>query len=684
VELTLEQQKALALAAARKRQAETASAGGAPGTKIGFDPMNVDQAALDAQPKNEPSSVPWLDPINAFGTSLAENIPIIGKPLSDFGNSVDAAFASMVEGKPVTQDQRAKITQSEQDQYPAASVAGAVAGNVLPLAPLAATKAGQVVFGMTGPLVRRILLGGASGGAIAGADQMVRSGGDVNKSLDSTMWGAGFGAGGGAVAPMVEDALFSIGKTLGLNKGQGADSLSRPAREALVRTLGGNDALGMDGIAAIRAAGPRGMLVDATPAAADMLDTAFQRSGPGSMAAKQAVDARFTGAGQDINQALDATLGTPQGIKATETRIRMGSAQARGNAYDAAYAKPIDYSAPEGYAIDSLLQRVPNDVIQVANRLMQIEGEQSAHILAKVADDGTIQFLRKPDVRQLDYITRALNQASKSGDGMGALGGQTDIGRAYGNLAKALRAQVKKAVPEYATALETAAHPIQLREALQFGNDMLKPNTFRSNVAEEIQSYTKPQLEAARQGVRSYIDDVLANVKAAVSDPNIDAREAQKAVQMLMSRASREKMGLLLGTGRANQLFAQIKQASKSLELKARTSTNSRTFGRQAVDEAINQAVDGGGVNALLRGEPLNAGRRVIQSITGRDNAGVMNMKDKVFSELANTLTMQGPQAEDMLAQLAKRMGYPKPNTPLMAGFGQALNDYAPPVFARP
>jgi hypothetical protein len=685
VELTIDQQKALALAAARKRQAEAGGSAPTSGnTSIGFDPMSVDQSAMDAKPEYKPSSVPFLDPINAFGTALAENIPVIGKPLSDFGNQVDAAFASMVEGKPVSTEERANITQAEQDQFPAASVSGAIAGNVLPLAPLAATKVGQVAFGMTGGLPQRVAMGGLSGGAIAGADQAVR-GGDMNQIKDSLMWGGAFGAAGGAAAPVVEDALFAAGRALGIIKpGQSVDSLSRPAREALIRTMQGNGALGPDGIAAIQAAGPRGMLVDASPAAADMLDTAFQRSGPGSVAAKNAVEARYTGASQDTTQALDQALGTPMNPVAASEKIRIGTKTARGDAYDAAYAQPIDYSAPEGMAIESLLNRVPQDAITAANKLMQLEGAQSAQIMAKIAPDGSVQFLRMPDVRQLDYITRGLNQVAKSGEGMGALGGQTDVGRAYGNLAQAIRGQMKKAAPEYATALQTAAHPIQLREAMQFGVDLLKPGALKVDIAGEIKAMTKPQLDMARQGARTYIDDVMAKLKAAMSDPSQDVREAQQALQMLLSRDARQKLGLLLGPGKANQLYAQLRTAAKSFNLKASTATNSRTYGRQAVDQAIQQTIDGNAFTALMRGEPLQAGKRTIQAVTGMDNAGVTNMKDKVFSEIANTLTLQGPKAEDMLTQLARRLGYPKPNAPLLAGFAQASSDAAPPVFDRP
>lgn len=631
-----------------------------------------------------PSSVPWLDPVNAFGTSLAENIPFIGKGLSELGNSVDAGFASAVEGKPVTADQRGAITEGEQQQFPAASVSGAIAGNVLPLAPLAATKMGQAALGLTGSLPQRVLLGGLSGGAISGADALT-DGKTLPEAADAAMWGGALGGAGGAAAPVVDDMLSWLGRSLGLKGKEAADNLSRPARQTITRALSSNDALGANGAAAIRAAGPRGMLVDASPAARDVLDTALQRSGPGALPARRAVDARAADANTTINTALDDALGSPMGVKASETANRVGTAEARDAAYKKAYSKPIDYASEPGMAVEQLLQRVPKGIIGLANRLMQVEGHQSKQILAKIADDGSITFFRQPDVQQVDYITRALNQAAKSGEGQGALGGQTDIGRGYGNLARDIRDQARAAVPEYDVALQTAASPIQLREALRYGEGLLAPNLARDEAREVLEAMTKPQLAGVRQGIRSRIDDVLANVRQVISDPNLDAREATKALQDLSTRAAREKITMALDDpAAANKLFAELAKATKALELKAGVATNSRTFGRQAVDEAVKDAINGGVFNAGLRGDPLQASKKAWQSVTGRTPAGEANMADKVYSEIANALTLSGPQAEDLLTSLAVRANRPKPNGMYLPGLAQAGKDYGFPVMARP
>jgi len=430
---------------------------------------------------------------------------------------------------------------------------------------------------------------------------------------------------------------------------------SRPATEAVVRGLMADGALGPEGMDMLRLSGDGAMLADAGPATSGILDTVIQRSGPGATFARNAVNERAAQAGPTVARAMDEALGAPQGVQTAETTIRQGSAGARDATYKAAYASPIDYSSEAGMAIEDLTKRVPKGVIELANRMMQLEGEQSRQILAKVADDGTVTFLRQPDVRQLDYITRALNTAAKSGEGQGALGGQTDIGRMFGNLARDIRDQVRTAVPAYDEALRTAADPIRQREALRYGEGLLSSSVARDEARETLNAMTGPELKAARQGLRSYVDEVLANVKTAISDPNIDARQARKALQDLSSPAAREKVRMILGDeASANRLFAELLKAQRALELKASTATNTRTYGRLATEAAVDDQIKGGVVNSALRGEPVNAAKAFIQWVTGRTPQNERAMSDAVYEEIANMLTgPRGADAIDMLRLLS-------------------------------
>lgn len=616
MELTLEQQRALAMAAARKRLAAQPTQAASP---------EADGAALEAVQRR----------------SALSSIPIVGGTLAAGADVVDA----LNHAGGVTPEQEASGEWRR--------------GTIAPV--IRNEKTGKLHAAWP-----QIGLDIADALKLPGDVASGREGLQVNPETmrveplpDETFKRAGLASvvmAGGQTAPLRTTAAAEIPRLAAADIARNA-GVRRPAAEAVARALGADDAMSPEAVARLRAAaGPDAMLADAGPATASLLDTAIQRAGPGASRARMAIDQRAAQANQTVNAALDDVLGAPQGVQATETAIRRGSAGARSDAYDAAYASPIDYAAPAGRQVEALLTRVPQGVIGLANRMMQMEGQQSAQIMAQIADDGTVTFLRMPDVRQIDYITRALNQAAKSGEGQGALGGQTDIGRIYGNLAREIRDNVRGAVPEYDRALQTAAQPIQAREALRFGEGLLSPSMTRSEASEVLEAMTGPQLESARQGVRSYIDDVLANVRAVASDPNLDAREARKALQDLSSRAAREKISMLLGDpATANRLFFQLGQASRALELRANVSTNSRTYGRLAMDEAVNSTIRDGAVNAAMRGEPINAGKRLVQNMTGRTPEGERRMADDIYEEIATLLTnANGDDVIDLLSMMSR------------------------------
>src|SRR5690606_9031963 len=101
--------------------------------------------------------------------------------------------------------------------------------------------------------------------------------------------------------------------------------------------------------------------------------------------------------------------------------------------------------------------------------------------------------------------------------GLGALGGQTAQGRSFANLSREIRDAAKDAVPEYAQALETAADPIRRSQATQMGYELLGPRIARDVAAREIVAMTGPERQALASGVRSRIDESVANVNRAVS-----------------------------------------------------------------------------------------------------------------------------------------------------------------------
>jgi hypothetical protein len=135
MELTLEQKRAVALAQAKRKRA-----GGAAAPKyvtqpnlsylpavgpilgaLGYDGMPKEQAA-----GYEPSSVPFLDPINSFANKALESIPIAGPAISGAARRLDEMTYGEAPGT------REKINEGDQATRPSAARSRAPWGRLRP------------------------------------------------------------------------------------------------------------------------------------------------------------------------------------------------------------------------------------------------------------------------------------------------------------------------------------------------------------------------------------------------------------------------------------------------------------------------------------------------------------------------------------------------------------------------
>jgi hypothetical protein len=583
--------------------------------------------------------------LGAFLTSTAEGAPIAGPYALSGAQKAAAGISTLINGKPFDRNlERAKeITQTAQEQNPIASVAGQITGAVGATAPLVA--AAPALFGAGGgSLPVRMLAGGASGGVIGGADAAVRSDGDITETTKGGLIGLGLGALGPAVGDLVGRGVKAFQTSRATADAARQAGTSKEAVDVVARSLAADNAAGATNTN-IGAAGPRAMLADAGPSTQSVLDTAIQRAGPGAGEASQRISARAAGATDDINAALDATLGAPRGMVNPLDELRTSTQPARKAAYDAAYGAPINYADPKGQALEKIIKtRVPQSAINRANELMRINGEESAQILAKVADDGTVTLERLPDVRQIDYITRGLRDVAAEADGKGKLGGTTDLGSAYSNLSKNIRDLTKSLVPEYKTALDTAAAPIAAREATLFGQQMLSKGVARDEVEAFVSGLSKAELDSLKGGVRATIAENLANVRRAVNDPNIDARQGVAALRELSSDAAREKLTAVVGKTEADAMFRAIDQAAKSFDLRASVTGNSRTYARQAAERAVGAATEPGIIENAASGRPWASSQGFLQSLFGTGPQAQLARQDAAWGDIANILTQPADQ----------------------------------------
>jgi hypothetical protein len=266
-------------------------------------------------------------------------------------------------------------------------------------------------------------------------------------------------------------------------------------------------------------------------------------------------------------------------------------------------------------------------------------------------------------VGDVDQVKRALDDIYRTNDGQGLLGGVTDFGRLAGDRALAVRNALSEAVPEYGTALKTAADPISRRVATEFGSGILGRKTTRERVKDFMDRASGGEILAVKRGLRSQIDEIMANVRAVSSDPNIDAREAVSAVNNMNNRASREKLAMILGD-EAPEFFSKLDEASATFNLRADVAANSRTSIRRAVQGNVDETTAPGVIGTAARGEGVDAAKRVVQGLTGMTDEFSAEQKQRVYADIARALTEKtGDDARTALAVLNRAMD------------GQALTD---------
>lgn len=583
---------------------------------------------------------------------------------------------------PAAGEAMGQAVEAVRERRPGQALALEVGGALAAAPALVAATPARVAQFVTAPqsLGGQMLRGGVVGAAAGGTEGAIggfgrgEEGERLQSAGEGALIGGAVGAPVGVLAPALSAGVRAAFENIkGRSVSQIASTLGISSDAArVVRTALENDDLAA-AQQALQRAGSTSMLADAGPSTQRLLDVSVTSGGTAPRVAGEAVTERAQEAGTRMTAVLDDVLGAPEGTQTMQRGIRQGTQQARDNAYRVAYAQPIDYSGSRGRFLENLLRRAPQSAINRANELMRIEGVRSPQIMAQISEDGSVTFTRMPDVRQIDYITRALGDvASQQNAAGGALGGTTQLGRATEGLQRQIRQVLRREVPKYGTALETAADAISRVRSVDLGASILSPSTTREMVRDGLRGATRPERDAARAGFRSALDERLSRVNAVASDPNIEIREFQRLANDLRSRSMRDKMEALLGSQDAQRLYRELDENVVSLELRAAIARNSATQQRQAIQGAVSDITAPGALTSLMAGEPINAARRVAQVITGTTPEARTLRQMGIYDEIAQTLTsLRGQQAQQALRLVERAMA------------GDALNQTQARVIAR-
>ena len=167
------------------------------------------------------------------------------------------------------------------------------------------------------------------------------------------------------------------------------------------------------------------------------------------------------------------------------------------------------------------------------------------------------------------------------------------------------------------------------------------------------------QIDAAKQGLRRYVEKAIGDVRAIASDPTaeaLDARQVIKVVTDLSSENARKKIKSMLGA-EADALLKQIDEAAQSASVRAALAVNSKTAQRQAIRETVEQVTQPGVVGSAMRGEPLLTSQRLIQAVSGQTDEFTEAQKQRIFEEISRALTeRKGRSAQEALRLIGSAM----------------------------
>ena len=559
-----------------------------------------------------------------------------------------------------------ELDKQFREQNPKTALGLNVAGGVTSSLPLLRLTGLPSLAVGSSPLLRRTLLTSGGAGILGGIEGAISGIGmgenpeeRADKARTEGILGGLLSTGLGLVAPAVGSTVKNV-YSFGKDKLQGAKELTnRTVASALdisqdaARIL--RDAISGDDVGSIRrnlkAAGDDSMLAQGSQSLSSLLDVASQSSGAAKSVASKNITESTNMMINKLSDTFDNILGSPVAKDQLIKNLKKGSASKTDDLYRNAYTTPIDYSGDQGQKLLRLLKAVPDGAVKDANSLLKVDSAlgniNPKQIKVTVGKNGELSFSELPSTTQLDYITRGLNNFAD--EGKGAFGGMSAKGSKFVALSKEIRNVLKDLNPNYKLAVDNAADNISRAKGIDFGYGMLSKSVKRNDVIEFTKNSSAPEIASVKQGVRSYIDDVVSDVNRIASDPDQDSREIRKLLTILTSNASRAKMVTLLGARDGTNLMKQLGEATRLLNLKANVSDNSKTFARTLVSDTIKDLSDVSPLKALRQGEIPSAVKKLVQVISGATEQKQSQEAKNILKDITRVLTERSSSARTNL-----------------------------------
>lgn len=405
----------------------------------------------------------------------------------------------------------------------------------------------------------------------------------------------------------------------------------------------------------IQRAGDNGMLADAGVAARALADAAAQAGPEPAQTVATNIGRRAEAVKGQLEQTLLETLGDPLiGPQAAVKAIRDRTQDLRNDAYSRAYNTPIDYSTGgAGERIMSVIDRIDKKTltaaIEEANADMLADGVQNMQIRVRVDASGNVTDITNDmNVQQLDYVKRALQTLAENNRDAVTYKFSPQ-GRRYSRLASDLRRELGEGIVDpdtgarvYDEAVTLGGNTIAEENAFRMGQDLLRPQTKIEDVMETLgDDPSEAQLEALRMGMSQYVRNILQDVRAVPSDPDLEARQLDAFYRLTSSGSAREKIAAVMGD-MTDDFLRQIDEVGQAAITRAGLSRNTATAIRQSTQKGIEEMTSAGPATALLRGQPLEATRKIVSELTGFTDEFSENQRMAIYNDIAKALTEVG------------------------------------------
>jgi len=512
----------------------------------------------------------------------------------------------------------------------------------------------------------------AGGGLIGGVPRflsMAQRGTRASQAAAAGITGAGVGV-GGALGPAAVAGKAAI--EAGVRRYKGLDvaatkqaleqNLGRPVDDETARVLQTflqfEDFENADRV--LQRIGEPGMIADISPGTGAVLDAMMAGSPAAMNAGREAVEGRVTKSMRNLGETFDRELGQPLDPEDIKIGIAQETAAERDALYKNAFDQPIDYASQGGQKLETLFERVRRsapEAINAANQMMSAQGWQNRQIKVVLDADGNVTGVENPpDVLQLDYITRELNDKAESF----ARSGEKGKANVFGSLSREIRDLLKDQAPAYGEALRAGQDKIRRQEAIDLGFDLIDKQMSRGEIARQVKKLNPTQRQELARGLRSRIDEEMSNIAQLASDPNVDALELRNVIKKMSSDAVSTKLTTALGPQKAKVIVDQIEDGLAAMRLRAAVSMNSKTAQRQAVIGEVENIISGGSggiLQSLKRVEPGQTSKLVLRAITGATEEAEAVRRAGLFEEMTQVLTqIRGQNARDALTLIRRAM----------------------------